>query len=250
MKPTERFTDRVENYIRYRPNYPAQVLELLRDEMNLNENSTVADIGSGTGIFTRQLLQTGCRVFGVEPNEAMRRAADEFLRGFPNFKNIEGAAEATNLPDASVDFVAAAQAFHWFDAEKTRAEFRRILRPRGFVVLIWNERQLASTAFLRDYEQLLLEFGTDYAEVRHDKISETILRDFFQIDFQMRSFQNVQTVDFDGLKGRLLSASYAPNAAHPRFTEMLLELERLFKSHQTAGKVEIIYDTRVFYGKF
>ena len=250
MKPTERFSDRVENYIRYRPSYPIQVIELMRREMNLNENSFVADVGSGTGIFTKLLLETGCTVYAVEPNEPMRRAGEEFLQKFERFRSIDGSSENTNLPDETVDLIVAAQAFHWFEREKAKGEFRRIIKPGGFVALIWNERQLASTAFLRDYEDLLLRYGTDYKEVRHDAVSTDNISPFFFEDFHEIYFPNVQRVDFDGLKGRLLSASYIPHSGHPRFGEMLLELKNIFDRHAEADAVEILYDTRVFYGKF
>lgn len=250
MKPTERFSDRVENYIRYRPSYPPQIIELMRREMNLNENSIVADVGSGTGIFSKLLLETGCTVYAIEPNEPMRRAGDEFLQEFERFRSIDGSSENTNLSDESVDLIAAAQAFHWFDREKAKAEFERIIKPSGYVALIWNERQLASTAFLRDYEDFLLRYGTDYKEVRHDAVSTDNIRPFFFEDFDEISFPNVQRVDFNGLKGRLLSASYIPRAGHSRYEEMLSNLEDIFARHQQAGAVEILYDTRVFYGKF
>ena len=249
MQPVERFSNRVKDYVNYRPSYPPEVVELMRREMNLNENSTIADIGSGTGIFTRQLLEIGCTVYAVEPNSSMRRAGEEFLKNFPGFKSIDGTSENTNLPEKSVDFITAAQAFHWFDREKAEAEFRRILKPGGYVVLIWNERLLDATEFLRDYENFLLEFGTDYKQVRHDKITDEV-REFFAADFHETAFPNVQAVDFDGLKGRLLSASYVPRHGHPRFEEMLSQLKNIFDSREQAGKVEILYETRVFYGKF
>lgn len=250
MKPTERFTDRVADYIRYRPSYPPQVVELMRGEMNLSENSIVADIGSGTGIFTKLLLETGCAVYAVEPNEAMRRAGEKFLKNFSNFKSVDGSSENTNLPADSVDLIAAAQAFHWFDREEAKKEFRRIVKPGGFVALVWNDRQLDSTAFLRAYEKFLIEFGTDYLEVRHEAVSTDKIRGFFGADFRETVFPSIQRVDFDGLKGRLLSASYVPRAGHSRFEEMLLELKNIFERYEQAGVVEILYDTRVFYGKF
>ena len=245
----ERFSNRVENYVKYRPTYPRKVLDLFRDEMNLQSDSTIADIGSGTGISAKLFLENGNTVFGVEPNQAMRKASEKFLQDFPNFKSVDGAAEDTNLENETVDFVVAAQAFHWFDKTKTRSEFKRILKDKGFTVLLWNERQLDSTVFLRDYERLLLEFGTDYEAVRHENINKEILQDFFQTDFEQKTFPNVQTVDFDGLKGRMLSASYMPTAENSRFAEMLENLESLFAQHCENGRIEILYDTKVFYGQ-
>lgn len=243
----ERFSNRVENYIKYRPNYPKEILEVFRDEMNLTENSVIADIGSGTGISARLFLENGNEVFGVEPNAAMREAAEDFLKDFPRFQSVDGTAENTNLPADSVDFVIAAQAFHWFDKNKTPAEFRRILRRDGFAVLIWNERQLDSNAFLRDYEELLKKYGTDYEKVRHDNLDKEIFEKFFQVDFSVKTFLNVQMLDFEGLKGRLLSSSYMPSETDSRFEPMLIELQRLFEKYAESGKIQILYNTNIFY---
>src|SRR5258708_14345063 len=157
--PTARFSDRVEDYVRYRPGYPPQVLELLRAECGLQPAHTVADIASGTGAFTRLLLENGNRIFAVEPNTAMREAGNQLLRSCGTMTGVAGTAEATTLPSASVDFVTAAQAAHWFDRVRARAEFVRILKPGGWWVLIWNERRTATTPFLSDYEQLLLTYA-------------------------------------------------------------------------------------------
>lgn len=245
----ERFSDRVANYVKYRPDYPAEVLRLFRDAMDLQENSVVADIGAGTGISTRLFLANGNRVFGVEPNAKMREAATEFLRDFPKFESVDGTSEKTDLPDESVDFVVAAQAFHWFDAKKSRREFARILREGGFIALFWNERRLDANEFLREYENLLMKFGTDYQQVRHEKISDESLQDFFQTDFQRARFLNEQTLDFDGLKGRLQSASYTPAENSHAFPAMIKELRSLFAEHAENGKIQILYDTNVFYAK-
>lgn len=246
----ERFSNRVENYVKYRPGYPPEMLELFRDEMGLTESSVIADIGSGTGISSRIFLAGGSKVYGVEPNAAMRHAAEEFLRDFPNFKSVDGTAENTNLLDDSVDFVTAAQAFHWFDKDRTRWEFKRILRDGGYVALVWNERQLDTTAFLRDYEQLLKKYGTDYEKVRHDQIEEKSLRDFFAADFSRKTFLNVQTLDFAGLKGRMLSSSYMPSESDANFEPMIAELRRLFENRAEQGKIQILYNTNIFYTRF
>ena len=250
MKNTvERFSDRVENYVKYRPGYPPEVLGLFRDQMNLRASAVVADIGAGTGISARIFAEYGNKVFGVEPNKLMREAAREFLRDFPNFTAIDGTAENTALPDDSIDFVVAAQAFHWFNETGARKEFKRILKDGGFVVLMWNERQLDTTAFLRGYERLLIEFGTDYETVRHDNITKENLRDFFQSDVRQTVFENRQTVNFDGLKGRMLSSSYMPSKENPRFEEMIKKLESLFAEHAENGRIDILYDTKIFYGQ-
>ena len=246
---TERFTNRVENYVKYRPGYPPEVLELFRNKMNLRTSSLVADVGSGTGISAKIFLENENTVFGVEPNRAMREAAEDFLRDFPNFKSVDGTSEDTTLEDNSVDFIVSAQAFHWFDPIPTRAEFKRILKDKGCVVLMWNERQLNSTAFLRDYENLLNEFATDYQKIRHENITENKMREFFGTDFRQASFRVSQTFDYDGLKGRLLSSSYTPTPENTLFEPMIEELKRLFTKHQKDCKIHIFYNTNIYYGQ-
>jgi SAM-dependent methyltransferase len=246
---TQRFSSRVEHYVRARPTYPPQVIELLESECGLTPESVVADIASGTGIFSRLLLENGNHVFGVEPNAAMRRAGEEFLAAYPRFTSVLGAAEATTLPDRSVDFVTAAQAAHWFDPAKSRREFARILRPEGWLVALWNERRTGSTPFLRDYESLLLKYGTDYQDVRHEHTSARIDVFFAPSSFQERSFELLQPVDYSGLEGRLLSSSYTPPADHPSHAPMLHELRHIFDANQTNGEVVIEYTTRVYYGR-
>jgi ubiquinone/menaquinone biosynthesis C-methylase UbiE len=246
---TERFSSRVENYVRYRPGYPSEVIELLKRECGLTSDSIIADIAFGTGIFTRRLLENGNRVFGVEPNADMRRAGESFLAGYPSFTSVAGTAEATTLPDHSMDFVTAAQAAHWFDLKKTRKEFIRITKPAGWSVLLWNERRTDSTPFLREYEQLVFDYGTDYKEVRHERTTETIHEFFSPTVFHSRMFENHQEIDCAGLEGRLLSSSYTPPPDHPQHNPMLAELRRMFEAHQANGKVVLEYSTRVYYAQ-
>ncbi len=244
-----RFDDRVENYAAHRPGYPAGMLELMRDELNLTPASVVADVGSGTGILSEMFLREGCRVCAVEPNDAMRAAAESRLKTYPNFASVAGTAEATTLDAHSVDFVAAAQSFHWFDVGRARAEFRRILKPDGRAVLVWNLRRTDSNEFLRDYEKLLRRYGTDYAEVAAAYADPESLRRCFGGEYGTRRFDNFQLFDFEGFKGRLLSASYVPLAGHPDFEPMLAELRRVFDAHEQGGTVRVEYDTEVFYGR-
>ena len=246
----ERFSDRVENYVKYRPGYPPSMLQFFKERLGLTTHSVIADIGSGTGISSKPFLDNGNVVYGVEPNSAMRAAAESFLNGFDNFQNIAGTSDNTGLSDRSIDLIIAAQAFHWFEPEATRNEFKRILKPDGYVCLIWNERQLDSTLFLRDYEALLLICANDYERVRHENIDETVLASFFEQDFERATFANRQTLDFDGLKGRLLSSSYMPNVGDPKFGPMENELKSLFAKHAQGGKITILYDTNLFYTQF
>jgi len=249
IPPAERFSNRVENYLRYRPHYPGQLLELLQEKCGLVCSSIIADVGSGTGFLTELFLSHGNRVFGIEPNSEMRQAGERLLERFPNFTSVAASAECTTLPQRSVDFITAAQAFHWFDPERCGAEFRRILRPAGWVILIWNDRRLHSSAFLRDYEQFLRAHGTDYSEVDHKLIDAAVLRRFFGSEPTLSSFPNYQHLDFAGLQGRVLSASYMPNANDPGFLEMIEALRFLFDKHQREDKVTLEYDTKVYYGR-
>jgi ubiquinone/menaquinone biosynthesis C-methylase UbiE len=246
--PTARFSDRVENYVRYRPGYPPEVLDLLRSECGLQPSHMVADIASGTGVFTRLLLENGNSVFAVEPNAEMRATGMHELEGYARLVSVAGTAEETTLRSASVDFVTAAQAAHWFDLPRARAEFARILKPEGWSVLIWNERRTATTPFLRDYEQLLLTYGTDYKEVRHERTTAVIHEFFAPVRCEERIFDLRQKLDYRGAAGRLLSSSYAPLEGHPSHAPMMQELQRIFRAHAKDDEVEFEYNTRVYYG--
>jgi SAM-dependent methyltransferase len=249
VNATSRFSDRVENYVRYRPGYPSEALRFLQQECGLAPDCSVADIASGTGIWTRMLLENGNSVFGVEPNAEMRQAGERLLAPFPKFHTVAGTAEETTLPDQSVDFVTAAQAAHWFDRKRSRQEFVRILKPAGGLALLWNERVTDSTPFLRDYEQLLLTYGIDYAEVRHERTTDAVNEFFDPAPFQARVFELRQEFDYTGIEGRLLSSSYAPGPDHPQYELMLRELHRLFDTHAVAGRAAFDHRTRVYFGR-
>lgn len=246
---TSRFSDRVENYVRYRPDYPSEALAVLQSECGLVPGHGIADIASGTGIWTRHLLLNGNPVFGIEPNTEMRQAGERLLAAFSNFTSVAGTAEATTLPDRSVDFVTSAQAAHWFDRKRARQEFARILKPDGWLALLWNERLTDSTPFLRGYEQLLSAYGTDYGDVRHERTTDAINEFFDPAPFQQRVYRMQQEFDYSGMEGRLLSSSYAPPAGHAKHEPMLRELKRLFEGNAVAGRVAVDYKTRVYFGR-
>lgn len=247
--PRERFSSRVENYVRYRPGYPTSVVDAIAMRCGDVETRRVADVGSGTGIFARLLIDRGFHVYGVEPNAEMRAAAETSMAGEVRFTSVDGSAEATTLSDASVDVVTAAQAFHWFSGTETRTEWARVLRPAGLVALVWNVRDVEGSDFMRGYEATLRELGTDYADVSHDGVGNERLEAFFgHADFERLSFPNAQVFDFDGLIGRVESASYAPDSGHPNYAPMMERLRRLFDESQSDGRVSFEYETRVFIG--
>ena len=245
-----RFSSRVDNYAKYRPSYPAEVVELLTRECGLAPEHAVADVGSGTGLLAELFLRNGNRVYGVEPNAEMRRAGERLLGGFPGFVSVDGSAEATGLEAESVALVAAGQAFHWFDHEAARREFARVLEPMGWVALVWNVRREDGSPFMREYEALLRRFGTDYLQVNHKGVTASELDAFFgEGRYRVAALPNAQTFDFAGLEGRLLSASYVPSAGQPCYAEMLEALAALYAEHESDGAVTFEYDTKVFYGR-
>jgi SAM-dependent methyltransferase len=248
MDSVKRFSDRAENYVKYRPGYPYAIVELLRSKAGLRASSRAADIGSGTGKLSELLLKTGCRVIGVEPNEEMRRASAKLLGNHTAFYPVSGTAEALPLASASIDLVIAGQAFHWFDRENARSEFQRVLKPSGLAALVWNERQTDTTEFLQEYEAFLLRHCPDYQSRQHAHYDLATLESFFAPDgIRAAQFDYWQRFDFEGLQGRLLSCSYAPleGAGAER---MLRELKTLFDDHQVEGRVSFSYDTNIFYG--
>jgi len=249
LDPTKRFSNRVENYLKYRPSYPAAIIPLLESECGLTPETLVADVGSGTGFMTEMFLSHGNRVIGVEPNAEMRSAGDRLLTKYPNFSSMNATAEATTLPDKSIDLIVVGQAFHWFDRRKTKIEFTRILKPGGWVVLIWNGFRVESSALVRGYQELLLRYGTDYREVSRE-IEACDIETFYSPEkCRQARFDFKQVFDFEGLKGRLLSASYAPEQTDPRFDQMIGELQAIFEANRKDGTVDFDYETEVYYGQ-
>jgi SAM-dependent methyltransferase len=249
MDTLNRFSNRVENYIKFRPDYPAEVIAFLKKEGLLAKETVIADIGSGTGISAELFLKEGNAVYGVEPNREMRHAAQKLLHEYKSFCSIDGTAENTNLPTDDIDLIVSGQAFHWFDKQKCKIEFKRILKKDGSVVLMWNDRRTDSSPFLQAYEDFIKMFAIDYLEVNHKNIDEKIFNEFFEGDYKMESFLNEQHFDLDGLKGRILSSSYMPDERHKDFDFMMGVLKKIFNRFQENGKVTLEYDTKVYYGK-
>jgi SAM-dependent methyltransferase len=248
LEPTERFSSRAVNYAKYRPGYPPVIIDLLRRECELTSESVVADAGSGTGILTELLLTNGGPVFAVEPNREMRLEAENRLDERPNFHSVNARAEETTLPPGRIDLITAGQAFHWFDPEKTRREFLRILRPGGWAALIWNERGTRPGSFLEAYDALLVKYALGYQGADH-RHAERVGPFFGPAGLRQAIFPNPQNLGFDELKGRLLSSSYAPEPGHPNHAPMLKALEEMFNRHQSNGTVAADYQTLVFYGR-
>lgn len=245
---TKRFSNRVDNYVRYRPGYPAAVINLLRDRCSLVETAVIADIGSGTGILSELFLKNGNPVYGVEPNDEMRAAAEESLGDYTKFTSVNGTAEATTLADQCAHFVTAGQAFHWFDPQKTKKEMRRILKPNGWVVLIWNTRHKDGSPMMRHYELLLDRYAIRYQEVVQTRSHDDI-PGFFSREPEMMDFANKQEFDFAGLLGRSLSSSYVPLPGQPNYEPLVAGLRDLFERYEVNGRVPFLYTTRVYFGR-
>ena len=249
LDPTRRFSNRVENYLKYRPSYPTEIIPLLESECGLTAESLIADLGSGTGFLTELFLKHGNPVFGVEPNPEMRVAGEKVLARYPKFQSVDGAAEATTLPGDSVDFITAGQAFHWFDRERARPEFARILKPAGWLVLIWNGYRMETSPLMAAYQDLVVRYGTDYSEVQREVVGCDVESFYAPGTCRFAKFDFQQTFDYEGLQGRLLSASYAPEPDHPDYQAMLKDLRKVFDAHQQDGKVIFAYETEVYYGQ-
>lgn len=245
-----RFSDRVDNYVKYRPHYPAALYDFLREKGIVAPHHVIADIGCGTGISAKLFLERKHTVYGIEPNSDMLNAASIYLSDFSGFRSVTAPAEQTGLPAQSVDLVLCAQAFHWFDQQACKKEFQRILKPEGKVLLVWNDRRTPDQGFLRSYEDFLRLCGTDYKEVNHRNVQDkNVFTTFFgHSDFEEARFDNHQDFNFEGLKGRVLSSSYIPGEGHKDHEYMLYCLKKLFIRYQQEGLVRFEYDTRIYYG--
>jgi SAM-dependent methyltransferase len=247
---TERFSSRVEAYLKYRPHYPKEAIVALREKTGLRPNHVIADVGSGTGFSAELFLENGNLVYAIEPNKPMREAGERYLVTFKNFRSLDATAEATTLPDRSVDFIVAGQAFHWFNFELAYEEFKRILKPGGWIIILWNDRETDTTPFLMDYEALLQEFGTDYNEINHRNFDSQKVRSFFRgASVIEMEFENNQPFNYDGVEGRLLSSSYVPNVGDAQYQPMLDRLHEIFDRHSKNGRIDMRYKTLLYAGQ-
>ncbi|MFN8282273.1 MAG: class I SAM-dependent methyltransferase [Chitinophagales bacterium] len=249
MDYKQRFSDRVENYIKYRPGYPDEIIPTLQLEIGLMADDVVADIGSGTGISAKLFLENGNTVYGVEPNEPMRKAAEGLLGEFDNFHSIHGSSEATNLKGNSIDLIVCAQAFHWFDRTKTKQEFQRIANSSAHLCLIWNDRK-ETEPFQIDYEKLIQEFAIDYNEISHRNITPDIIEDFYAPNkYKKFILHYEQHFDLDGLIGRIISSSYMPNQNDANFPQLKNAIVHLFDKYKQNEIITFAYNTIIFLGK-
>jgi len=249
LDPTRRFSNRVADYVKARPSYPPDLLDFLENDEILTPGKPVADIGSGTGIFSGLLLERGYPVFCVEPNAEMRTAAEEAFHANPLFTSVDGTAEHTTLDDDAVHAITSAQAFHWFDVEQSKQEFRRIMHPGGAAVLVWNDRDTESTTFARRYDALIHAYAIDLSAIRQARLDLVRIQRLFEPQScEIKQFYNSQRLDFDGLKARMLSSSYMPREGTPRYPSMLAELRRLFSDTQSEGFVTFEYTTSLYWG--
>ncbi len=249
IPPKERFTSRVENYVKYRPHYPQQLLSLLRVECGIDSSWVIADVGSGTGISSELFLFNGNRVIGVEPNSAMREAGDEYLGRYHKFISIDGCAEQTNLPDENVDMIIAGSAFHWFDLDAAKVEFKRILKPGGLVALMWNS-SIKNEPFMMDLIKTVKKYNVEHdVENKYHHEREKIVRFFHPNEFREFNLPNQQYFDFDGLIGRVCSMSYSPLPGHPFFVPMSVDLKKVFGKYSSDDEVKFEYSTNIYIGK-
>ncbi len=246
-----RFDGKSNTYAKYRPSYPMESLDLIFGELGIDSGKVIADIGSGTGIFTKLLLERGNTVYAVEPNNDMRAKAESSLWLYDKFHSINGSAESTKLDDSSVDCITVAQAFHWFDVDLFKTECKRILKPHGTVILVWNSRD-EEHIINKENEKINKAFCKNFigfsggisGPVKSQSISV-----FFNGNYQFKSFENFIKFDKDGFIGRNLSSSYAPKENDPNYKEYIKSLEEMFNKYSENGTLSCPNYTKYYYGK-
>jgi SAM-dependent methyltransferase len=247
--PKQRFSDRVADYRKYRPSYPSEAIQFVKEHCAVDSISNIADIGSGTGISTQSLLDVfQCHVYAIEPNDNMRMEAERALEDNPFFHSIKGSSEETTLKSGSIDLIAAFQAFHWFDRVKSRKEFDRISRSPKWVLLVWNDRKTQGSEFLEEYEAILKKLP-EYHRVTHKNTTVRDIQDFIGArDLLTAEFPHAQRFNFEGLTGRFFSSSYTPAQGTDEYQEVIGRLETLFNLRSVDGMVTFEYTTQVYLG--
>jgi SAM-dependent methyltransferase len=249
MKPTERFSTRVEAYREHRPRYPQEIVDVLRRECGLAADWVIADVAAGTGLLAEIFLANGNAVIAAEPNAPMRKVCEELRGRFPRLRCVDGTAEATGLAENSVNMITVGQAMHWFDLDATRAEFARILRPGGWCVVVYNHRKMSGDTFHEGYERILVEFGIDYDVVQSNHLPAERLVEFFApAPMQSPTLINIQPMTLEGLRGRVLSSSYMPQEGHGKYPVMMEAVDALFAEHARNGVVRMEYECALCYG--
>ena len=247
FKPKARFSNVVDDYNKYRPDYPKHIIDILKMNCDLKKDSVIADIGSGTGIFTKMVLDNGNAVYGVEPNDNMRRKSEEILTGYNNFTPLKGDAEETTLETNSIDFITVAQAFHWFDTDIAIPEFYRVLKDSGFIVLIWNERITNENELMKGYDTLLRKYCKDYKATDHKHFKYERLKELFSgKSITLYMVENSQTMDIDAFIGRLKSCSYCPLPDQKVYKPLMEAMEQMFNTYQKDNQLTFEYETFLY----
>jgi len=246
-----KFTGLGKTYAKFRPNYPQSFIDYLYSGVGINKESIIADIGSGTGILTKQLLEQGNKVFAVEPNKDMRIIAEADLSIYENFTSVNATAENTTLESSSVDFITVAQAFHWFDESRFKKECNRIIKPNGKVTLVWNSRDTDADV-VKESDAILKKYCPNFkgfsGGMRGTEDENTHYKNFFNGEYITKTFQNDITFDLDGFIGRNRSASYALKEDEKNFTEYIEELSECFYKHVINGIMTMPNLTRSYTG--
>lgn len=244
----EKFTGRATAYSAGRPGYPREILDILSQETSFDRVKIVADIGSGTGILSKLFLENGNRVYGVEPNEEMRSIAEKTLADYSLFVSVDGTAESTTLGDASIDLVTVGQALHWFDSRLALTEFARILNLAGYLCVLYNDRNKESE-LMKEYDQVIQKYARDRAKVP-DINDEYLAKFYSQGKYAKFLLPNFQILDLEGLVSRMTSASYMPQSGeNVTYRALRGDVEELFASHESCGRVKLVYNTSVFLGQ-
>lgn len=246
----DKFTGKANTYTKYRPSYPDDLIKYLYSQVGLKKDSVIADIGSGTGILTRLLLLQNSFVYGVEPNEDMRKTAEDRLSEYKNFISVNASAENTGLSDLSIDFITVAQAFHWFDRQKFRIECKRILKEKGKVILVWNSRDVLSELVIKN-DEINRKYCPGYMGFSGgmENNGPEEYRDFFKDGiYEYKVFNNDLIFDEDGFIGRNMSASYSPHHGTENYAPYISALKQLFERYSVSGYLRMPNLTRAYVG--
>ncbi|WP_449536373.1 class I SAM-dependent methyltransferase [Ferdinandcohnia sp. Marseille-Q9671] len=249
MASTDKFTDKAEIYAKYRPSYPNEYIEYVISEANLTKESMIADIGSGTGILSKQLLEKGYTVIGVEPNDDMRTVAEQTLMPGSRYISVKAAAESTTLEDNSIDLVTVGQAFHWFHMKKFKLECQRILKQDAKVSLVWNSRD-SSSDINKESAVVCQQYCPNFKGFSGGMEEKPIpFHEFFKEGkYDVTFFRNDLEFDVDGFLGRYLSASYSPKENDKEYDSFIAALTDLFDKYSNNGMITIPNITRSYLG--